>query len=340
MNWYLQNGKDSDVVISSRVRLSRNIEGIPYVQKCKEEELKAIYNKIKEIVPSIGYGLKFISMKDLDDLNKESLVEKHLISPEFAKSKNPYCALVINDEENICIAINEEDHIKLQVFSSGLELENLMNLAIEIDQKLEELVPYSFSKKYGYLTACPTNVGTGLKISVLAHLPALSITGNIRKVLNAVNNFGMSIRGLYGEGSKVEGDFYQISNNQTIGITEKEITKNLKVISQKIIEQERMARKYLTKKGIELEDKLYRDFGILSNARKLSEEEVTELLSSVKLGTDLGIIKELDDTKVSKLILQTKSANLQIAVGKKLSIYEQYVERAELIRKIISEENS
>ena len=263
MNWYLQSGKDSDVIISSRVRLSRNIEGIPFVQKCKDEELKTVYDKLENVVPSLGYGLKFISLKDLDDINKEILVEKRLISPEFAKSKNPYTAIIINDEENICIEVNEEDHIKLQVFSSGVELENLMNLAIEIDQKLETLVPYSFNKKYGYLTACPTNVGTGLKISILAHLPGLTVTGNVRKVLNAVNNLGMSVRGLYGEGSKVEGDFYQIANNQTLGVTEKEITKNLRLISQKVIEQERLARKYLTKKGIEIEDKIYRDFGVL-----------------------------------------------------------------------------
>ena len=337
MNWYLQNGKDSDVIISSRVRLSRNIEGIPFVSKCKTEELKTVYDKMKEIIPSVGYGLKFISLKDLDDLNREVLVEKNLISPEFAKSKNPYSAMIINDEENICMTINEEDHLKLQVFSSGLELENLMNLAIEIDQKLEELVPYSFNKKYGYLTACPTNVGTGLKASVFVHLPALTITGNIRKVLNAVNNLGMSIKGIYGDGSKAEGDIYQISNNQTIGITEKEITKNLKLISQKVLEQEKMARKYLAKKEIDLEDKLYRDFGVLSNARKMSEEEARELISNVKLGTDLGIISELNDTKISKLILYTKPANLCLRVGKKLSRYEQEIERANVIKQILSE---
>ena len=338
MNWYLQSGKDSDVIISSRVRLSRNIEGVPFVQKCKEEELKTVYDKVKEIVPSIGYGLKFISLKDLDDLNKEALVEKHLITREFAKSKNPYSALVINDEENICIVINEEDHIKLQVFSSGLDLENLMNLAIEIDQKIEGLLPYSFNKKYGYLTACPTNVGTGLKISVLSHLIALNITGNIRKILSAVNSLGMSIESLYGEDSKLDGDFFEISNNQTIGVTEKEITKNLKLISGKVIEQERMARKYLAKKGLDLEDKLYRDFGVLSNARKMSEEEAVELLSNIKLGTDLGIINEINDLKVSKLILNTKPANLQLRVGKKLSRYEQEIERANVIKQIIKEE--
>lgn len=338
MNWYLQNGKDSDVIISSRVRLSRNIEGIPFVQKCSENELKSITSKLKEIVPSIGYGLKYIELKDLDDISKQVLVEKHLISPEFARSRNPYSAIIINDEENICIVVNEEDHIKLQIFSSGLEVENLLNLAIEIDQTIEKLIPYSFSKKYGYLTACPTNVGTGLKISVLAHLPALAITGNIRKVLNAVNNLGMNLRGIYGEGSKIEGDLYQISNTQTLGVTEKEITKNLKLISQKVIEQERLARKILTKNSLELEDKVYRDFGVLSNAVKLTESETPELISSVKLGTDLGIINELNDTKVSKLMLETKPASIQKRVGKRLTIEEQEMERAKIVKSIIKEE--
>lgn len=335
MNWYMQNGKDSDVIISTRVVLSRNIKGIPFVLKCNNEQLKSVYSTMQKITPMIGYGLRFIALKDIEDLDKKILVEKNIISKEFSINKNPYAAIMINDEENICIEINEEDHIKLQVFSSGQETENLMNLAIEIDQKIEDYVHYSFSERYGYLTACPTNVGTGLKISVLAHLPALSLTGNIRKVVNVINNLGMSIKSAYGE----SGDIYKISNNQTLGITEKEITKNVKLISQKVIEQERTARKFLGKKEVELADKVYRDYGILINARKLSEEEAKKLLSSVKLGTDLGIIDELNDSKVSELILKTKPANLQKQLGTTLSEYDQEIERAKMIKIIISEEN-
>lgn len=335
MNWYLQNGKKSDVVISSRIRLARNIQGLPFIEKCNQSDLKKVYDLMKDASITLGYGLKFIALKDMDMLTKNSLVEKHIISPSFAKNNNSNAAIVINDEENICITINEEDHIKLQVFSSGLELENLINLAIEIDKKIEEYVPYSYHSQYGYLTACPTNVGTGLKASVLVHLPALSLTGNIRKVLNVVNNFGMSIRGVYGEGSKVEGDMYQISNNQTLGITEKEIIKNLNLITQKVIEQERVARKYIAQNSIELEDNIYRDFGILTNARRLTKEETVELLSNVKMGTDLGIINELNDSKISELMLYTKPANLQKRVGKKLTTYEQEIERAKVVKEII-----
>lgn len=338
MNWYVQNGKESDVVLSTRVRLSRNLKGIPFKTRCTKEELKKVFDTLKEVTPLLGYNLKFIAMEDIDNLTKQTLVEKHIISPDFAKTKVPYTAIIINEEENICIMVNEEDHIKLQVFTSGLDVDNLLNLAIEIDEKLEKLVNYSYHEKYGYLTACPTNVGTGLKISALVHIPGLEMTGNLNKMLNIVNNLGMNVRGVYGEGSKAEGDIYQIANNQTLGITEKEIAKNLNLISQKIIEQERIARKYLAKNSLKLEDKIYRDYGILVNARRLSEEEAIELLSSVKLGTDLGIIKELTDKKVAELILYTKPANIQKRIGKELSVIEQEISRCEIIKQIVKED--
>lgn len=338
MNWYLQNGKESDVVISTRVRLSRNIKGIPFITRASKDELKEVYDKMKEITPSLGYNLKFLSLDDMDSITKQSLVEKHLISPDFAKTKMPYTAIIINDEENICIMVNEEDHIKLQVFTSGLDIDNLLNLAIEIDEKIESLVQYSYHEKYGFLTACPTNVGTGLKISTLVHIPALQLTGNLNKMLNIINNLGMNVRGLYGEGSKAEGDVYQVSNNQTLGITEKEIAKNLNLLAQKIIDQERLARKYLSKNSLKLEDEVYRSYGILVNARRLSEEEAIDLLSKVKLGTDLGIIKELNDKKIRELMLFTKPANMQKRLSTKLSVIDQEASRCEVIKQITNED--
>lgn len=334
MNWYLQNGKESDVVISSRVRLARNLRDFPFKEKEKPEDMKNVLSKIKDITPSIGYGLKFIELKDLDDVTKLSLIEKHLISPDFAV--NEYGAILINDEENICIMINEEDHLRIQIFASGQELENLLNLAVEIDEKIDGLVEYASSKRYGYLTSCPTNVGTGMRASVMVHLPALTMTGNISKVLHVVNNFGMNIRGIYGEGTQSQGNIYQISNNQSLGLTEREIIKNLKTITEKVIDQERLARKYLGKNQIELEDRVYRSYGILSNALKISSEECRKLLSDIKLGTDLGIIKELNDTKVSNLNLYTKPGNLQKYLGKELEAYERDIERAKVIKQIIS----
>lgn len=333
-NWYLQNGKDSDVVVSSRVRLSRNLNGFNFLSKCSKEEQQKILNTVKDIVPSLGYGLKYISFDDLDDVTKVSLVEKHLISPELAMNKENKKAIIINNEENICIMLNEDDHIKLQVFGSGQELENLMNLAVEIDEKLGEILEYSYSEKFGYLTTSPINLGTGMKASVIVHLPALTLTGNLPKIVRIINNFGMSVKGIYGEGTQNQGDLYQISNNQTLGISEKEIVANVKNITEKIIEQERTARKYLGKNQLELEDIVYRAFGALTCARKLSLEECRKLLSDVKLGTDLGIIKELDDSKIKQLELYTKSGNLQKYLGKTLDGYEREIKRAEVIKQI------
>ena len=335
LNWYLQSGNESDVVFSTRIRLARNIKGFSFVNRYTKNDALKIIEIIENIVPSLGYGLKLLRLKDIDDITKLSLVKKHLISPEFAYNKSETGAIVINDEENICIMINEEDHIRLQVISAGLELENLLNLAIEIDKKLEQLIPYAYNDKYVFLTSCPTNVGTGLRASVMVHLPALAKTGNIRKVLEVVNNFDMNIRGVYGEGSKISGDIYQISNKQSLGISEQEVIRNLKIITDKVIEQERLARKILAKNQIELEDKVYRAYGILANSRKLSSEEANILLSDVKLGTDMGIIKELNDLKVRKLEMYTKPANLQKYVGQTLDGYERDVKRAEIVKQII-----
>lgn len=337
-NWYLENGKESDVVVSSRVRLARNINEYPFESKCTKKELQEILNKVKDIVPSIGYGLKFLKLKDMDEVTKMSLLEKRVLSPEILLNKNEYGAILINQEENICVLLNEEDHIRIQVFSSGLELENLLNFIVEIDEKIGNILNYAYNEKYGFLTTCPTNVGTGLKASVMVHLPALTKTGNINKILQIINNFGMNVRGIYGEGTEAKGDLYQISNKQTLGITEKEIVKNLQVITEKVMEQERLARKYLGKDEIKLEDDLYRKYGILSNCKKISTEECKELLSSVKLGVDLGIIKELNDAKIQKLLLYTKSANLQKYIGKMLDEYQIDIKRAEIIKLIISEQ--
>lgn len=336
MNWYLQSGKDSDVVISSRVRLARNIEEYPFMTKLTPKQAEEILEKIKEITPSIGYGLTFINLNDIDNITKLSLVEKHIISPEFAVNKDKISAILMNEEENICIMINEEDHIRMQVFSSGLDLENLKNLAVEIDEKLDSMLKLAVHEKYGYLTACPTNVGTAMRASVMVHLPALTMTGNIGKILNIVNSFGMNIRGIYGEGTQSQGDIYQISNNQTLGLTEEDIIKNINTITQKVIEQERMARKYLAKKSIDLEDIVYRAYGTLYYAKKLSLEECQKLLSYVKLGTDLGIMQEVNDSKVTKLYLYANPANLQKYVGKQLDGYEREIKRPEVLRKIIN----
>lgn len=338
LNWYLQNGKESDVVVSSRIRLARNLSNFPFITKQTKESRNKLEETVKEIVPSLGYNLKFVKLQNMDEITKMSLLEKHLVSPNFVMNKENTGAMLINDDENISVMINEEDHLRIQVMTSGLDIENLMNFSIELDEKIGELLPYAYNEKYGFLTSCPTNVGTGLRASVMVHLPGLEKTGNINKILEVINNFGMNIRGIYGEGSKVAANMYQISNKQTLGISETEIVKNLKLITEKIIEQERLARKILACDSIELEDKVYRAYGILTNARKISSEEARDILSEVKLGTDLGIIQELTDLKVKKLELYTKPANLQKYLGKQIDSYERDIKRAEVIKQIIGEE--
>ncbi len=336
MNWYLQSSDDCDVVKSTRIRLARNLSEFPFNLE-KKEEMEKLENKIKDNLYCIGYGLKFLKLKDMDNITKMSLVEKNLISPEFALKRSKTGSILINEDENICIMVGGKDHLAIQVFNCGIDLENTLNLAIELDEKIGESLGYAIHKKYGYLTSSPSDVGTGLKASVMVHLPALSKTKNIRKILEAISDFGMNIRGVYGENNQIQGDIYQISNKQTLGITEKEIIKNLNIIVRQVIEQERQARKLLAKDDLELEDIIYRSYGILTNARKISYEEARELLSNIKLGTDLGILKELTDLKVQKLYLYSKPAGLQKYLGKQYDRLERDIKRAEIIKQIIAE---
>lgn len=336
MNWYLQSGQDSDVAISTRIRLARNLSEFKFNLN-NDKEIQLLENKIKDNLFNIGYGLKFLKLKDMDDITKMSLVEKNLISPDFVLKRNEAGSILINDEENICIMIGEEDHLRIQVFNYGLDLKNTLNLAIELDEKIGRTLGYSMNKKYGYLTACPSNVGTGLRASVMVHLPALSKTKNTRKVLEAVSNFGINIRGIYGENTESSGDMYQISNKYTLGISEKEIIENVNIIVEKIIDQERKARKILAKDELSLEDIIYRSYGILKNCRKISFDEARNLLSDIKLGTDLGILTELTDLKVKKLYLYTKPANLQKYFGEQYEAIERDIKRAEVIKQILEE---
>lgn len=327
MNWYLQSGKDSDVVTNTRIRFARNLQGFKFNLK-NPKDIEELKNKIKENTYAIGYGLKYLELKDMDDITKMSLVEKNLISKDYAL-KNKTGAILINDEENICIIINDDDHLKVQVFSSGFELENTLNFAIELDKKIEEVLGYATSKKYGYLTSMPTNCGTGLKASVMVSLPALEKTRNIDKVFYNLSNFGINILEL--------NNAFEISNKRTLGITEEDIIQNIKVVTEKLIEQERNARKFLDKDKISLEDTIYRSYGLLTNCRKITLEETEKLLSNVKIGTDLGILPELTDSKIQKIYLYSKPANMQKYLGEQYEAFERDIKRAEVIKNIIKE---
>ena len=334
MNWYLQSGKDSDVVISTKIKFSRNLQGFKFNLKTKKE-IEELKNKIKENVYAFGYDLKYLELKDMDEITIQSLVEKDLISEGFAQNKNG--AILINDEENICIMINNEDHLEIQIFSSGLELENTLNYGIELDKKIEDVLGYATSQKYGYLTSLPTNCGTGLKVFVKVHLPALVLTNNVDKMFYAINNFGINIFDLNTNRNTKHGDTFGISNKRTLGITENDIIENIKIVTDKVIDEERKTRKLLADESIELEDTIYRSYGLLSNARKISLDETKILLSNIKMGTDLGILDELNDKKVQELYLYTQDKKIKKYIGKQIDKIDLDVNRAKVIKNIINE---
>lgn len=335
MNWYLQSNENSDVVRSTRIRLLRNINGLKFNLNAKEKEI--LKEKIKENLYSIGYGLKFLELKDMDVITKNSLVEKNIISQKYLAEESQTGSILINDLENICIMLGGENHLSIQVFESGLNLENTLNLAIEIEEKIGEILDYSISKKYGYLTKSLNDIGTGLKASVMLELPALAKTGNLKKILNTIRDFNINIDGEYGKTSKNLDYIYQISNKQTIGITEKEIVNNINVIAKSLIEQERQARRILLKEGLELEDTIHRSYGILTNCKKISYSEAKELLTNIKIGVDTGILDKINDLQVKRLFLYIKSANLQKYYGEEMDKIEQDIKRAELIKQIAEE---
>ena len=337
VNWYFQSGKESDVVLDTKVTISRNIEGFPFVLKLKDEQAKEILDKVEQSSVISNYNLKMLRLSDMDELTRQSLVEKYMLNSKYVNGNLEDKAILMNDDENICIVLNEKDHLKIQVFASGLELESSLNLAMEIEEKLDKELKFAYNNKYGYLTSSPTNLGTGLRASVIVHLPALSKTQNLSKMLEAVNDLGMNIKDIYGEGNRIKGNIYQISNKQTLGIREKDIVKNLKAIADKIVEQERLARKILAKNQVELEDEIYRSYGILTNSRKITTEEMVKLMSDVRLGVDMGIIKEISDLKVNKLDILSRSASLQKYFGESLDVFDRNIKRAELVKKIIKE---
>lgn len=337
VNWYYQSGKESDVVLDTKITISRNIDGFPFVLKLKDEQAKEIINRLEQSSVIANYNLKMLRLSDMDELTRQSLVEKYILNSKYINNNLQNKAILMNEDENICIVLNEKDHVKIQIFASGLELESSLNLAMELEEKLDKELKFAYNNKYGYLTSSPTNLGTGLRTSVILHLPALSKTQNLTRMLEAVNDLGMNIKNIYAEGNRIKGNVYQISNKQTLGIREKDIVKNLKAIVDKIVEQERLARKILAKNQLELEDMLYRSYGILTNSRKIPNEEMIKLMSDVRLGVDMGIIKEITDLKVNKLDILSRSANLQKYFSENLDVFDRDVKRAELVKKIIKE---
>jgi protein arginine kinase len=332
--WLRGTGPESDVIISSRIRLARNLVEFPFLTHATEAQRQMIVDKIRTALTEAGIipDPIFLNIDDLSDVQRTLLVERHLISRELTEGEGPR-AVVFGDGERISLMINEEDHLRMQVLRSGLELASAWQTLNGIDDKLEAGLAFAFSNRLGYLTACLTNVGTGLRASVMMHLPALVVTREIEKVFQAVTKVNLAVRGLYGEGTQASGDFYQISNQRTLGKSEGEIIENLEGIVPRIVDYEKMARdKLLSDNRAELEDRVWRAYGMLSSARTISSEETMHLLSSVRLGVNLGLIADTPIGTVNELFILALPAHLQVTQGSELDAAARNVTRADFIR--------
>ena len=331
--WLKGTGPENDVVISSRVRLARNVAGFNFLEKLDAERQEELIQEVNQVVKNTK-SLKdahFIPYKDLKEVDRQFLVERHLVSLEHASGKGKK-ALVVNQTEMISIMVIEEDHLRMQAFQSGLDLLKAWKLIDAIDTELETGLAYSFDPSLGYLTACPTNVGTGLRASCMIHLPCLVTTKQINKVLQAVAKLGMAVRGLYGEGTQAIGNFFQFSNQITLGLNEEDIIDNLDRVIRQVIEHEKEARAHLLeKKRGKLEDQIWRALGTLKSARLISSNETITHLSLLRLGIDIEFIHDLTRADLNTLFLFVQPAHLQKVFGD-LNSTERDAKRAELLR--------
>ena len=332
--WLKGTGPESDIVISSRIRLARNIDGFKFVD-WSDSDTKEKVAKISKQAISLSSHMKdslYIDMADLSPLDRRLLIERHLISREHAVDAQ-YKTVFISSNEIVSIMVNEEDHLRLQVIQSGLALNGAWKIMKNIEKGLEKKLKFAFSDEWGYLTACPTNTGTGLRASVMMHLPAIVITSQINNLINALSKLGLTVRGFFGEGTIAAGNFFQISNQVTMGSSEEEIVDNLTRVVKQIVSQERGSRRFLRvrKKDI-VEDRISRAYATLEAAHIITSGETIDLLSLVRLGIGLGIIKELDIHKLNKLLMLIQPAHLQKLAGAESSSSERDIKRAELIR--------
>lgn len=338
--WFDGTGPDSDIVISSRIRLARNLAGYEFLSRLTPDRQGEVLDKLKDAILSsdIEKDKFFIDVDASDDLQRQALVERHLISHRHVRGKGPRGA-VISAAESFTAMINEEDHLRIQIFKNGLQLGECWNEINAIDDAIEQKVEYAFSPSLGYLTACPTNIGTGIRISVMLHLPGLKMTGQIEKFFNATRDTDLAIRGLFGEGTEAVGDFFQLSNQVSLGFSEKQLidqfTSN---IVPGIIEYEKMARSEMleSRKAI-LDDKIQRAMGLLKNARLISSQEAMFLLSHVRMGINLGRVEGIPIAAVNELFMLTQPAHLQINTGHPLDADQRDIARAQIIRDKLSQ---
>lgn len=336
MKWYeKQQGTHSDVIISSRIRLARNLKDFVFPNHLSESEaektIEIIHNIFSEGQSDDFY---FWDMDKVSSIDKVAMMERHLLSPLFVNMPIPN-ALIHNSDESLSLMINEEDHLRIQAMANGANLGEIFAMASALDDRIEAKVDYAYSQELGYLTACPTNVGTGLRASYMIHVPALEATGQLRIILEAVGKFGITFRGIYGESSEPIGSVFQVSNQVTLGFSEEEIIEKLHSVTMQIVNQELTVRESLLKeRRLEFEDSIYRSYGVLSQARILTAKEAMTLLSDVKLGVELGLLQleVSDEFNIFDLMTQIQPANLQKLEKKNLDVVQRDIARANLVR--------
>ena len=329
---------ENNIIVSSRIRLARNLQGMSFPSLMSEQDFKDLNKKVKEAVlqsnTPFSRTLKYIEMDTVPEIEIYAMVERHIISPEFAR-KCKGKAIILSEDESVCIMIGEEDHIRIQVLKQGLSLEECYDVAERIDTLLCDKLQFAFKAQFGYLTECPTNLGTGLRASVMLHLPLLEATKEISFISDSVNKIGFTVRGIYGEGTSSEASLYQLSNQITLGISEKEALSNLTAITNQIIEKEINARQLTDK--ISLEDSIFRSFGILSNARKLTSEELMKYLSMIKLGLSMGILN-MDNVLPDKILI-LGGPNMIMRKYGIMEPLERDIKRAEIVREYLMKGN-
>lgn len=337
LKWYEQIVPDSDVVISSRVRFARNLDTYPFSSKINDNQAATLVEEVKGITTSLSEkdNRKFYScnISSLSEIDKTAMVERHIVSPLLAE-KEQSTGLILSEDETISIMINEEDHVRIQAIVGGMNLERAYNEADRIDDIAYEKLHFAYDEKYGYLTSCPTNTGTGMRASCMVFLPALSSANMMQKLIEEVGKYGVTIRGIYGEGTKSLGNIYQISNQKTMGNSESEIIENLKKIVFQVVKQERKRREYmLSVNADEIQDQVFRSYGILKYARQISSEDAMTLLSQLKFGKDCGLVRFDHEFNIHKLMMGVQPGSLQWTLGKNVGSFTRDQARAEYIRK-------
>jgi protein arginine kinase len=333
--WLRGSGPESDIVISSRIRLARNLADFPFVRKCSEVDRGKIVDTLRAKLESADHfkDLCYVDVDSLSEVDRQFLVERQLISRELADGVGPR-GVAIDPNEKFSLMLNEEDHLRIQVMTSGLDLDSVWEQIDQIDDLVEAQVTYAFHERLGYLTACPTNVGTGMRVSVMLHLPALVITRQIEKVFRSLQKISLAVRGVYGEGSQPMGDFYQISNQITLGRTERELIEQVAEVVPVMIDYERRAREFLVKESEkDLHDRVSRAYGILCSAQTISSEETMMYLSSVRMGVNLGLIQDVAIPTINQLFIHTQPAHLQKLRGIELDTADRNAERATYLQR-------